>query len=168
MGTNLTSRDLQLVHDGVTYTPLQSTQEDFFFLLGSNGTNVITVNGRWLCTIVVEGVEVPEGFPRLLRMSQRQVDVESPQLINTVEVRDFCINYAFKINTDYPSFRLRVGGPSAVFADAENFVCFNCNGIVTVSPQSTYVTIDLSVVDDSLPAYVEYKGFICAVFNYSD
>lgn len=168
MGTNLTSRDVQLVHDGVSYTPLQSTQSDWLFLLGSNGTNVITVNGRWLCTIVVEGVPMPDGLPTTLRLincsaasltpSQAQTNV-----LVTVDDAD-CINLPVRSSAEFPYFVLRISGEGFSSSDfgGEN------REILQFSADGGFTRLCVQVRDTSLPAYVTIQGYIVAVFNYSD
>lgn len=170
LGTNLTSRDVQLVHDGVTYTPLQSTQEDFFFLLGSNGSNVITVNGRWLCTIVVEGVVMPDGVPfsgRLSIKSNSSLDRSASSEIATLNVAaGECINLAGMVSDSaiYIRFASSIGGegsdPSAV-----GYVLHNASVVNAGLNGGLYVII-ATVNDTSLPMYLTYEGFVVAVTNY--
>lgn len=168
MGTNLTSRDVQLVHDGVTYTPLQSSQSDWLFLLGSNGTNVITVNGQWLCTIVVEGVPMPSGLPTTLRLINSSAASLTPSQAQTnvlVTVNDAdCVNFPVMASEEFPFFVLRITGE--VFA-SDDFGGSNVQS-VAYSSDGGYTRICFEVVDSSLPAYVTYMGYIVAVFNYSD
>lgn len=167
LGTNLTSRDVQLVHDGVTYTPLQSTQEDFFFLLGSNGSNVIAVNGRWLCTIVVEGVVVPDGLPTRLQMRQTVEPVIGGASLGEFHVMTLasgeCINYRYLVETSHPYFLLFLRGSDFL---EEDFVLHN--GVIRVQGlQSSDYRLSMEVLNASLPSYLTFKGFIVAVFNYS-
>lgn len=167
MGTNLTSRDVQLVHDGVSYTPLQSSQSDWLFLLGSNGTNVITVNGQWLCTIVVEGVVVPDGLPTRLQMRQTVEPVIGGTSLGEFHVVTLasgeCMNYRFLVETSHPYFLLFLRGSDFL---EEDFVLHN--GVIRVQGlQSSDYRLSMEVLEPSRPAYLTFQGFIVAVFNYS-
>lgn len=158
---------MQLVHDGVTYTPLQSSQSDWLFLLGSNGTNVIKVNGQWLCTIVVEDVVLPDGLPTSIRLGQssepQAVSGDGYQ-VNIVRLTSAdCINYPYVVNDEHPYYQLRITG---IAGREEDIVGFNCE-LVNFSSSDTVLRLSFLVVDVSSPAYITYQGYIVAVFNYS-
>lgn len=173
LGTNLTPRDVQLVHDGIAYTPLASSQSDWMYLLGGNGTNVITVDGRWLCTIVVSDVVVPEGIP----FTSGRLTIQKGTNLGHVAANDKysisvsgtdCVNLPGLVDDEYPFIRL---GSTIVDSDSPaselGFEVHNGQVVNSGMSGANYVVI-WSVDDWSKPSYLTYQGYIVAVTNYAE
>lgn len=166
-GTNLTTRSVRVLFKGVEYTPLSTGVDYMQYLIGDNGDVRIIVNGRNYLNFSVSGVMVPEGLPCRAIMFQTSSEVSLPGSalrINTMGLASSnCINYPYLKNSEYPNYCL------ALYIDGmteEELTCHNCT-INDFSAFSGRSAVNLSVVDESLPAWVEYNGFIVAVFNYT-
>lgn len=171
IGTNLTPRDVQLVHDGIAYTPLASSQSDWMYLLGGNGTNVITVGGRWLFTIVVSDVVVPEGVPFLGRLS---IQSNENYGYNAAETKatiyaaaSDCLNLAAVSDDNYNFVQLSVSLPDGGGNPEAVGYAFNNFSFVKGSESGGRYRMILIVSDQSKPAFVMLDGYIIAVTNYS-
>lgn len=166
-GENLTPDTLKLYHNGVLYTPLQSSDTYAYYLLGDNGTNKVMLNGKNWTTIIVKDVVVPEGLPCDMRMylfKSNSVNFNNSAASEALRLDSAsCINYSHVPNATYPyffySFLIDVEDMSDVAA-----VNASINNS-KVEEGRTY--LNLSVTDPTKPAYVTYQGFIIAVFNYS-
>lgn len=167
MGTNLTSRDVQLVHDGISYTPLQSSQSDWLFLLGSNGTNVITVNGRWLCTIVVEGVVVPDGLPTYMTLGLYEGVSGQTSRYSIVRGSSDCINFPHPIEGSFNCFSHRLGNVDSPFTTREGIVAHNASLEVRDQSANGYMIFKLIPDDASSPCWLTFQGYVVGVYNYS-
>lgn len=166
-GENLTPDTLKLYHNGVLYTPLESSDTYAYYLLGDNGTNKVMLNGKNYCTINIKDIVVPEGLPTTLSGYQKNNDTTSRgagTFINSQAATDAnCINYAFAVNESFPFFMFYLRVPSE---DSSIFEFVNCtlNNYASADGESR---VNVSVIDATRPAYITYQGFIIAVFNYS-
>lgn len=165
-GENLTPDTLRLYHNGVLYTPLESSDTYAYYLLGDNGTNNVMLNGKTFCTVNVKDIIVPEGLPTRMQMWQTPTFGSHFDGVNTIDLYNVkCINYPYKVSEELPYYDLRLGTENQPFTDIENFVGVNCS----LTPRGTadyYRYLGIEVVEPSKPAYITYKGFIIAVFNY--
>lgn len=166
-GENLTPDTLKLYHNGVLYTPLKSSDTYAYYLLGDNGTNKVMLNGKNFTTIIVKDVVVPEGFPVEMRMAQKSNDdrfwtpavQQNPTEFKMVN----CINYPFKATETYPNFMIQVRYSQY---DAAELGLENCT-LNASEVTDTVFNLNVKPIDVTQPAYLTYKGFIFAVFNYS-
>lgn len=167
-GENLTPDTLKLYHNGVLYTPLESSDTYAYYLLGDNGTNKVMLNGKNFCTVIVKDIVVPEGFPNFLLMQQSRAD--GTGAVNTSYLRGAnCINYNHVVSGDLTKFYLQIGGSGTyTFNDVDNFNFANCSGTPALNSENNFVFMRMSIADDSKPAYVTYQGFVIAVFNYAE
>ena len=157
-----------LVFGDVRYTPLAVDGNKRTYIIGDNGSARIYINGGLYGGFEVSGIEVPEGLPTRLVMRQRNISSASSSGGSSINVRDErsvkCINYDFLVNEDYPYYFFAMYVSGVVEGD---FVCTNC--VVNAFDSSETATrLNFSVTDITKPAYVTYKGFIVAVFNYSN
>ena len=157
---------LRLLHDGVEYTPLATTDNSVTFILGDNGTNRIYVNGKYSFAVKIEGVVVPGELPLPLAMLQTPQTGASTGSINERSVRSNCINYNYTASDSFPFFLLFVGDQKFPFTNIEEFEFFNCSAEPKLSGTGARVYMYASIIDNSKPSYITYKGFIIAVFNY--
>lgn len=165
-GENLTPDTLKLYHNGVLYTPLQSSDTYAYYLLGNNGTNKVMLNGKNFSTIIIRDVVVPEGLPCDMRMylyKNESVNYNNNAASEALRLDSAtCINYPHVPNETYPyffySFLINIADMSLI--DAVNATINNSK----VEEGRTF--LNLSVTDPTKPAYIKYQGFIIAVFNY--
>ena len=165
-GENLTPDTLKLYHNGVLYTPLESSDTYAYYLLGENGTNKVMLNGKNFCTVIVKDVVVPEGLPTNMFMYRTEgtspaTGPQTPRI--GFSTRTNCLQVPEPYSLELPNYIYKVD--IAELTD-ENFTLGNC-----VMNAWNYETVhrfrcNLSVQDSSKPAYIAYQGFIIAVFNY--
>lgn len=166
-GENMTPETVWLVHDGIAYTPLSVDGNTWTYILGSNGTNVIWVNGVSYARVAITGVTVPDGLPNVIKASLNNSDL-TPQDYNTVTVQSAdCLNYPFVVSDNYPNFHLVIGSAGTPFVSVEDDfeVVGGTRGYHynTQSVTSLYVT----PLSSSEICYVKYKGYIVFVGNYT-
>lgn len=166
-GENLTPDTLKLYHNGVLYTPLESSDTYAYYLLGDNGTNKVVLNGKNFCTVNVKNIVVPE-------LSQRKRMVQLPpntwalgQGINQEDAMANCINYPHVASDSYPRFKLAIFNLTEQPLESD-FACVNGElGGYNYTEGASSVAIGAEVTDRTKPAYITYQGFIVAVFNYT-
>lgn len=167
-GTNLSTRSVKVLFNGVEYTPL-STGVDFMrFVLGDNGDVRIVVNGRTYLNFSVSGIVVPDLLPAYITIGQS--DQPALGIINTVSGNLTCANYPRMVDETHPYFVVAFtrANPSWAEADFNDFEGHNCtvqNVQISVPNQ---MRIAMIVDDEKIAAYVTYQGFIVAVFNYTE
>lgn len=168
VGENIDESLLSFEFNGVEYTPLLREEGSLGYIIGDNGSAVIRYSGQIFMSFRVEGVVVPEGLPARMQMIQNNSDYTEGihQLVRTTN----CINYPYMFDEAHPIFYLRIGRDANPFVPTSSgdFVGHNCN--VTRSSTSTDVSavVTATLINRAAPAYIEYKGFIVAVFNYTD
>lgn len=157
---------LRLLHDGVEYTPLTSTDDSVTFILGDNGTNRIYVNGEYSFGVQISGVVVPN-LSQNKRMVQLPPDTWTwGNGINEEKATANCINYPHIASDSYPRVKLAIFNVTEQPLESD-FACVNgvLGGYTYTEPNSS-MAIGAEVTDRSKPAYITYQGFIIAVFNY--
>lgn len=165
---NVDASDVKLYFNDVLYTPLFTGDGYLGFILGDNGVCKILANDRLAMSFTVQGVTVPAGLPSYMELSQRTAAGDNA--INTRTDYVKCLNYPFLYNADRPVFSLRIGSNTYPFEDDDtsNYTFVNCNATITLTPSSSSTRIKCTLIDEEEVAYVMYKGFIVAVFNYSN
>lgn len=165
-GENLTPDTLKLYHNGVLYTPLESSDTYAYYLLGDNGTNKVMLNDNIFCKIDIKGLVVPEDLTTYRVASQQVANSTAATTgtnVRTVEAN--CINYPFVTTASHPNFAFFIG--VKVKADFADFTIVN--GTFNNHYQgeaSSIFGLNASVTDPTKPSYIKYQGFIVAVFNY--
>lgn len=166
-GDSLNASSYSLTMNGTRFAPLR--REDGFdeYIIDQNGMIVIATGGRVFMSFTVQGVVLPEGLPTELSMSQRDSDLGNP--INTLRVTGVCINYPYMYNEEKPSFFLRAGTAELPFHDLddENFSGVNCSVHALANSPENITNLGITLTDVDEVAYVEYKGIIIAVLNYT-
>lgn len=160
--------DVSLTFNGVEYTPLLRGDGYIGYLLGDNGECKIFVNGRVYMSFNVAGIIVPEELPTFIQMSL--VDDEYVNLTNSESLTGNCLNYPVMPSVSYPNYHLQLGSSAHPMSDLaeSDFELVNCE-LGKPFYTSGYTTIlRMSVTDDEEVAYVKFKGFIIAVFNYNN
>ena len=164
---DLLTQGVRLVHDDTEYTPLFSSSDSITFILGDNGTNTIYVNGLVAFRVVVSGVVVPEEIPANFVMRQKNdttTGYPEGSFINLMSVTNAnCINYGYRVMQNYPYFLLST---SILQAQETDFACENCT-INSFDGVERAARINVSVTDATSPAWITFKGYVIAVFNYT-
>lgn len=166
-GQNLTAPFVTLTFGEVEYTPLAQGEGYIEFILGDNGTATISVDGSPFMSFEVEGNVVPDGLPTFLRMRQTKSDYS--EYINSYSNIAKCLNYPFVASNDYPIFVLELGENNIPFVPTvdDDFSGHNCTAVRVRSSTDSRTIVNIRILEISMPAYVEYKGFIIAVLNYT-
>lgn len=174
-GRNLTANNFHLAwNDGqetVMYTPLASTPSSLTFILTSDGTATLSVDGRFtenrLGTIEISGIETPAGFPLMIRGYQSSSNGagHGPNVVTNVKgLNGVCLNYKFRKNNAYPYFLFMYTGLEASQSD---FTFHNCSVNSVGTGEYEKLSFNLSPTDADSPCWIEYDGAIVTVFNYS-
>jgi len=167
-GRNLTAPFVVLTFEGVEYTPLECGEDYIEYLLGDNGTATIAVDGKNILSFSVEDVIIPEELPFYIDMSQRETrNIQSPAENERIYRSVNCANYPFLKDENLPYFGIRIGNSQLPFQDFDNLEGHNCE-IANRGSTSSYIYCVADVTDVTIPAYVTYKDFIIAVFNYTN
>lgn len=155
-----------LMFGDVRYTPLVTEGNKRTYIIGDNGQAKIYINNVLWGGFEVSGIVVPEGIDVYTSMRKFRTTGTTPSQADSQDImnvsRANCINYPYKANEDYPYFFLQ---KSMQAENEEDLVGNNCtvNGFQQFE---SYFTLNVSVTDDTKPAYITYQGFIIAVFNY--
>lgn len=164
---DMLTEGVRLVHDDVEYTPLASSGDSITFVLGDNGTNTIYVNGFVAFRVVVSGVVVPEDLRGQNNMRLYSTNATSGGDSQSIVSGDYCVNYPYMAMEDFPFFLLTALLASGKVIDRDELVPNNCTINNFQQQEGTFAIINLSVTDNTKPAYITYQGFIIAVFNYT-
>lgn len=166
-GEHMTPETVWLVHDGIPYTPLSINGNTWTYVLGSNGTNVIWVNRASFARITLSGIEMPEGLPTYFDASLK--NPSNGHLMNTVQVESTdCLNYPYKTIPDtFRQFRLQIGSAAhPVDIESTDLVCVG--GVIdSTIKQIDYIVVFIVPSEQDKVTYLEYKGYIVFVANYS-
>lgn len=166
-GDNLTPPYFSLWFNGVEYTPLDYGDGYVEYLLQDNGTATINLEGRVFMSFEVSDITIPSELPVKVNAGQRDnvnTDYQPTHVYEYVSYsRRNCLNFPRLYNSAYPYFYF-IFEFSAESQDDFAVV----NGTIEASnvPATTSRFV-ISVTDISKPAYLTYKGFIIAVFNYT-
>lgn len=165
-GRGLSPRVLKVTFEGVSYTPLAQDGGTLTYIIGDNGTARVELDGRFAFAVEVSGVIVPEGLPTTIRGFQKNDTSTShgaSSVTNPMVVRDGnCINYPYTASDDLRYFLFTLELDEALEGDfgGVNSLMINFNNA------SGLASVNVAVTDVTKPAYITYKGFIVAVFNY--
>lgn len=165
-GRHMTSANVQLYAGDTLYTPLSTADGAWTYILGDNETYRLMVNGNFYLGLSVSGIEVPNLSLRK-RMVQLPPNVWAiSQGINAMNVQGNCINYPYKNSQDYPRVKLGIFDLEDQPLESD-FEAVNATlGGYNYTESQNSMGIGAEVTDLTKPAYITYKGFIVAVFNY--
>lgn len=166
-GSDLSNGNVQLVHDGVVYTPLSVSADSRDYTLGANGVNIIYVNGFIFARITISGIVVPEGLPTLMEASlfKPTEPAESRDKVTYPAVD--CANYPHMVQGSFSSFLLYIGSDELPFDSVrDDFVTVGCN-ITFFSSTGWRARIVVEPSSETEVCYITFKGFIVFVANYT-
>lgn len=167
VGDNLTAENYELRFGDIVYTPLIEDGNSKTYILSTNGTARIFVNGVLYGGVRVSGIVVSDDLT--LRKSASIVANSQASFssgIYPMTVESQCLNYPHKVTSDNPIFCL-IMRSSGVDIDRDDFSVVN--GEFTTynyDSETAAVYIRLTPADMSKVVYVEYKGSIVFVGNY--
>ena len=166
-GNKLYGNGYSFVHDGIEYTPLSSTDEYDEFVLTADGSYVIYVDGRVYMSFSVSDVTMPADMTG--KVNGRQATTTSTVgAINERQINTGCLNYPFRVSSEYPLFCIFMGFVDAAPAGIDDFEAVNCElsgWQISGDGKSLYVYADPT--DNNAPCYIKYKGYIFFVANYT-
>ena len=170
-GVGLNSRDVKLrFFDGsesVDYTPLEVTDSSWKYILTANGTYTLVGNKLVLGSLSLSDIELPEELGPTRQMGQfLDPSTVYADTVNKMSSQTGCINYPYKATESLPYFKIICNTRAQV--ESSDFTGHNCtlSGFAQASG-NTFVSFNATPTDADAPCYIDYKGFIVAVFNYS-
>lgn len=166
-GSNLTPPYFSLWFNGVEYTPLDYGDGYVEYVLQDNGTYEIKVDDSVFMSFDISGITIPSDITNFRRMVQRTDDVVSVYSGTITHAREGnvnCLNYPFKDEGIYNYALILWGVDAAPLYD--DFEFHNCE-INNHGGAGLNIAFNVSVIDNDIPAYIVYKGFIIYVFNYT-
>lgn len=165
-GRNMTPETVWLVHDGIPYTPLSVDGNTWTYILGSNGSNMIWLNGLSFSRITLQNIVVPEGLPNYFRASLYGANVQPKDSDIVAKQSTDCLNYPYKPTDSRPRFHLIIGSSaSPIVAQEEDFTVVG-GDIFSVVASEVYTQVYITPSSSDEVCYLEYKGYIVFVCNY--
>lgn len=165
-GTNLTTRSVKLIFDGVEYVPLSRGVDYMEYVIGDNGTVRIILNGHAYLNFSVSGITVPEELPINMRAAlypNNSTTWIAGQAVNPMTVDNTnCINYPGMVDETNICVFFRFGDTTM---DESSLTYENVSNAAVIV-QSGWLNVNVLPLDASKPVVVKYKGFIIAVGNY--
>ena len=167
--------EVVLKNGSAPYVPLQKSIDGntWTFILTQNGEYSIYDGEKLVRVLTIEGVSAPAEFLGHVNMALKTTDsAANSELIEQASNSSIaCLNYQKHYSPMLPYFYLSFRTTTDYEYSAEDFTLGNC--VVNNSVQHSYDDrvvrrLNLSPVVTSLPCYVAFKGFVVAVFNYSD
>lgn len=166
-GNQLYGNGYRLVHDGVDFIPLSSTDDYDEFIITANGSYIIYIDGQRYMSFSVQGISYPAEMTG--RVVGALLDSESGIIAGTTEqTTSYCLNYAEKIGGDATMLLARV-----YFSDVEEVAQSDfeiVGGALTnyiESSSENYATIFITPTSADDVVYMTYKGSIVWVGNYT-
>lgn len=166
-GNKLYGNGYSFLHNGVEYVPLSSTDEYDEYILSSNGTYIIYIDGQRYMSFSVVGANMPEELTGVV--NGYQLDANSDIVLATGEsTSSGCLNYARKVSAEYPGYSLQAYCKAGESFDEDDIVANNA----TVSnfgydSVNNMVYFNLTPVDAEDSVWVTVNGFIIFVSNYA-
>lgn len=165
-GSNLQDLYVVVFKDDVEYTPLYKSESVYEFLIGDNGSYSLVIGRNVYARFIVDGIEVPSFLPAKLGASRANVTTANVPSGNRRDLvsksNATCLNYNYVYLEDWPYFAFSF---DKQITSANVIAYHNC--IANATQFFSYASwFNLSVIDKSLPAWLEIDGFIVFVFNY--
>lgn len=165
---NSDSSSIRLFFNGVLYTPLFSGDGYIGFILGDNGYFEIYSGDSIYMVGNVTGITTPSELP--VRIIGVQSNISTSGTTNEVTLIADCLNYPYKANDSYPNFTFYLGSEAQSMADAveADFDFVNCELGAAFYKTGDMVILRMALIDSEEVAYIKFKDFIVAVFNYTN
>lgn len=164
-GDKLYGNGYSFSHNGVDYTPLQSTDEYDEFILTEGGSYVIVIDGKVFMSFSVTGLTPPTELSGTVN-AQLCTGQGQGAPGTSRGTTNYCLNFAFKNTDSYPKLYVQVVFDEGSTPSADDFTYHNIDGSLNWNASGHYFSNYIEVVDLDVPVYIEYKGFIVFVGNY--
>lgn len=164
-GQSLQGQGYRFVHDGIDYTPLDSTDEYDEYILTANGSYIIYVGDKVFLSFSVSGIVMPAAYAGEVagRIASATVTNDATYQIS----RNGCLNYTEHVSQDYPYYFIQLTEIEGMEMDTNEITLHNCSLYGDYSGQGLG-TIGFRVLptDSDSPCYVMYSGYVVFVANY--
>lgn len=166
-GSNLSIKSVKLFFDDVEYYPLSFGLDYMEYLLGDNGDVRVALNGKTYLNFSISGIEIPDILPTTIFGDlERNSSAATGDFINRMTIEGNCLNYPYKTTEEYKYFGLYMSHEDGVEVLESDYTLHNCQKNYFINAASRAL-MKVIVIDTSEPAWIEYQGFIVAVFNYT-
>lgn len=165
-GQNMTPDSVWLVHDDTPYTPLSVDGDTWTYVLGSNGSNNIWLNGVLYARIIISGVTVPEGLPSRMEASLINSSASPARKDVLVKQAVDCLNYGHKITDVYKKVILYIGSSSDHFVSVQDDYEVIGGSLDYFEASGGFSSLIIAPSNANDICYVKYKGYIVLVCNY--
>lgn len=165
-GRNMTPDSVWLVHDDTPYTPLSVDGDTWTYVLGSNGSNNIWLNGVLYARIIISGVTVPTGLPSYMSVFLYNADATPQRLYQMQNPDTDCLNYSHKVTDVYRTVYYYIGTESKPFVSEESDYEVVGGTLVSLVQSEFRATLKVEPTDADTICYVKFKGYIVLVCNY--
>ena len=159
---------VRLFFNGVLYTPLLRGDGYLGYILGDNGICQIYTDESLYISFSVSGIVVPSGLPASFTMMQKTstaIDSSPGTYSHLKSASTKCMNYPYLFSEDYPYYLIWV--QRELDLSEGSFTYHNCQE-ENLMYSGNLTRLNVSVVNPDEVAYIEYKDFIIAVFNYTN
>lgn len=166
-GTKLYGNGYSFVHNGVEYVPLSSTDDYDEYLLTSNGTYIIYIDGQRYMSFSMQGIVMPSEMLGLVNC--RLCDASYNALAGSViESNSGCVNYPREALTEFPYFNLYTYYNEGSTLEEGDFTLHNCTKVAFGDISAgNYCYLVIEPVNADEPIWVEYKEYVILVGNYT-
>ena len=166
-GSNIYGSNFKLIANNVVYTPLETGDGYLQYSITANADIVLQLNGRFFRSFRVEGITTPSGLTGVVEGCLDR-DTSGGFDYEVLSTDQGCLNYNRMVSQTYPYIRIRLFKDTDLTIEETDITPFNCTvARFTSDSGNTYITLALSMVDNTKPCYLIYEGFIFFVGNYS-
>lgn len=164
-GQSLYGQGYRFVHNGVDYTPLDSTAEYDEYILTDSGSYVIYVGDQVYMSFSVSGLTIPSDLSGQVFGYLDSAEFDNP---TSGEITDSgCLNYNHKVTQQLPNLLVQLKQADGQEIDFDDFVIVNGTPGGTSGPTAEgWCSFRVIPTDSDAPVYCQYQGYIVFVGNY--
>ena len=167
-GAHLDEDDVYLTFDGTTFTPLVRGEGYYEYILGMDGVARIWSGNSLLMSFTVSGIITPSVVPNRMTAS---CWINPGNIAYTMILSNaYYINYPYVAREGWEGFLFVFGNADLPWSDddLDNYVGVNCTVESIELRESDKTAVYVSIDNIADVAYLKYKNFIVAVFNYTN
>lgn len=166
-GTALAGSGYRLVHNGIEYTPLSSTDEYDEYILTANGAYVIYIGERVFLSFNIAGIVMPVELSGQVAGGVTDGAQSGVPVGNLIESNTGCVNVPIKVSTAAPYMLMRLYYSAGVEElELEDFTLTNADR-TSFGKFDLFYRMNVQPTDPNAPVTIAYKDFIVFVGNYS-
>lgn len=167
-GQSLYGQGYRFVHNGVDYTPLDSTDEYDEFILTAAGSYVIYVGGQVFLSFSVTGISYPAVMTG--RVAASLIDSDSQEIAGTAaSTNNYCLNYPHTIGGSAVAFEIVVNASDTSGIVESDFEAVGGSiSFFGLNPDLGYALVRIIPTSATTPAYLKFEDAIIFVGNYTD